>query len=286
MGMVVIAANAGGAWSPIGDVTTTMLWIGGQVSSVNIMKTLFIPSLVCMIVPLSILSMKMKGLVIHSGEHEAKNNVQKNPNGDLMFFFGIGGLLFVPIFKTLTHLPPYMGILLSLSIIWIASEIIHYKKDTDEKKPYSIAGALQRIDMTSVLFFLGILLSISLLETVGILGDLALYLDNSIGDINIIVPIIGVISAIIDNVPLVAASMGMYSLTDYPMDHKLWEFMAYCAGTGGSMLIIGSAAGVAAMGMERIDFMWYIKNISLLAFLGYVAGIIAYLLVYPIFAVH
>lgn len=286
-GMVVIAANAGGAWSPIGDVTTTMLWIGGQISSVNIIKTLIIPSLVCMLVPLIVLSMKLKGDVERAPyDTDTALKVETIKGSRLMFFAGILGLLFVPVFKTVTHLPPYMGMMLSLGIVWIISEIIHVDTEEEEKKAYSAIHALQKIDMASVLFFLGILLAISSLESLHILEELAVFLDTSIGNQDIIVSVIGVLSAIIDNVPLVAASMGMYSLADFPMDHKLWEFMAYAAGTGGSMLIIGSAAGVAAMGMEKIDFIWYLKKISWLAFIGYVAGIGAYLVVYPIFAVH
>jgi Na+/H+ antiporter NhaD/arsenite permease-like protein len=285
VGMVVIAANAGGAWSPIGDVTTTMLWIGGQVSAANIIKTLFIPSLVCMLVPLVIISFRMKGNIQFKKTEKSfeSDTVQ---GSTLMFFTGISGLLFVPVFKTITHLPPYMGMLLSLGFIWVVSEIIHYDKEPEDKNQFSPVHALQRIDMPSVLFFLGILLAISSLESLHVLEQLAVFLNTSIGNEDIIVSVIGALSAVIDNVPLVAASMGMYPLDVYPMDHKLWEFMAYASGTGGSMLIIGSAAGVAAMGMEKIDFIWYLKKISWLALLGYVAGIGAYLLVYPIFAVH
>lgn len=286
-GMVVIAANAGGAWSPIGDVTTTMLWIGGQVSAVNIIKTLIIPSLVCMLVPLAALSFQLKGEVEQAPYDNMLAIKTETVKGSrLMFFAGILGLLFVPVFKTVTHLPPYMGMMMSLGIVWVISEIIHVDTEEEEKKAYSAIHALQKIDLASVLFFLGILLAISSLESLHILSNLAVFLDTSIGNQDIIVSVIGVLSAVIDNVPLVAASMGMYPLTEFPMDHKLWEFMAYAAGTGGSMLIIGSAAGVAAMGMEKIDFIWYLKKISWLAFIGYVAGIVAYLLVYPIFAVH
>ncbi len=286
-GMVVIAANAGGAWSPIGDVTTTMLWIGGQISSVYIMKTLIIPSLVCMMVPLVVISMKLKGDVERAAyDTDSALQVETVKGSRLMFFTGIVGLLFVPVFKTITHLPPYMGMMMSLGMVWVISEIIHVDTEEEEKKAYSAIHALQKIDMASVLFFLGILLAISSLESLHILGNLAVFLDTAIGNEDIIVSVIGVLSAIIDNVPLVAASMGMYPLTEYPMDHKLWGFLSYAAGTGGSMLIIGSAAGVAAMGMEKIDFIWYLKKISWLAFLGYVAGIVAYLLVYPIFALQ
>lgn len=286
VGMVVIAANAGGAWSPIGDVTTTMLWIGGQVSAANIIKTLFIPSLICMLVPLIIISLKLKGNIEPSETNKGAEEKIPVKESNLMFFTGLGGLLFVPVFKTITHLPPYMGMLFSLGFIWVVSEIIHYNKEPEDKSPYSPTHALQKIDMPSVLFFLGILLAISSLESLHVLEQLAVFLNASIGNEDIIVTVIGLLSAVIDNVPLVAASMGMYPLTEYPMDHKLWEFMAYAAGTGGSALIIGSAAGVAAMGMEKIDFIWYLKKITWLALLGYFAGIVAYLLVYPIFAVH
>lgn len=286
-GMVVIAANAGGAWSPIGDVTTTMLWIGGQISSANIMKTLIIPSLVCMIVPLVALSMNLKGDVERGPyDTDAALKTETVKGSRLMFFAGILGLLFVPVFKTVTHLPPYMGMMMSLGIVWVISELIHVDTAEEEKKAYSAIHALQKIDMASVLFFLGILLAISSLESLDILNQLAVLLNESIGNLDVIVSVIGLLSAVIDNVPLVAASMGMYPLDVYPMDHKLWEFMAYAAGTGGSILIIGSAAGVAAMGMEKIDFIWYLKKISWLAAIGYFAGIVAYLLVYPIFAVH
>lgn len=315
VGMVVIAANAGGAWSPIGDVTTTMLWIGGQITALNIIKTLIIPSLVCLAVPLLIVSLKLKGEV-ERAPYDVKSalKVEKLKGSGMMFALGLGGLLFVPIFKTVTHLPPYMGMLMSLSVVWIASELLHIDKTEEEKKPYSAIHALQKIDVASVLFFLGILVAISAMESLHLLSASAQFLNDSIGNMEIIVSLIGVLSSIVDNVPLVAASMGMYPLanasnhvdafqyamtnpdlikngvfifnnvTYYLADAKLWEFMAYAAGTGGSLLIIGSAAGVAAMGMENINFMWYLKKIAWLAALGYIAGILTYLLVYPIFA--
>lgn len=286
-GMVIIAANAGGAWSPIGDVTTTMLWIGGQISAVNIIKTLFLPSIVCMVIPLLVVARQMKGRVIRAPYDYKTAEEQELVKGSrIMLVMGIGALLFVPIFKTVTHLPPYLGMLFGLGVLWLTSEMIHIDKTEEEKKPYSALHALSKIDTSSVLFFLGILLSISALETMNILRVTAEWLNNSIGDMKIIVFIIGILSAIVDNVPLVAASMGMYDLAVYPIDHWMWEFMAYCAGTGGSILIIGSAAGVAVMGMERINFMWYVKKISGLAFIGYAAGAIVYLLIYPYLAVH
>ncbi len=286
-GMVIIAANAGGAWSPIGDVTTTMLWIGGQITSINIIKTLILPSIVCMVIPLMIVARQMKGRVVRAPyDHKAAEEQELVKGSRIMLIMGVGALLFVPIFKTVTHLPPYLGMLFGLGVLWLTSEMIHIDKTEEEKKPYSAIHALSKIDTSSVLFFLGILLSISALETMNILRVTAEWLNNTIGDMKIIVFIIGILSAIVDNVPLVAASMGMYDLAVYPVDHWMWEFMAYCAGTGGSILIIGSAAGVAVMGMERIDFMWYVKKISGLAFLGYVAGAIVYLLIYPYLAVH
>lgn len=278
-GMVIIAANAGGAWSPIGDVTTTMLWIGGQISAITIMKELFIPSIICILVPLVVLSFRMKGDIKGEALEVDDNSHEKSK---LMFFIGVGGLIFVPIFKTVTHLPPYMGMLLSLGIVWVVSELINSDKDEEERRPYTPAHALSRIDTSSVLFFLGILIAIGSLEATHLLSDLAKWMSDTIGNLDIIVIAIGLASAVIDNVPLVAATMGMYDMTTFPQDSKLWEFLAYCAGTGGSILIIGSAAGVAVMGMEKIDFMWYVKRISLLALLGYIGGAIAYLGIYSI----
>ena len=277
-GVIVVAANAGGAWSPIGDVTTTMLWIGGQITTMAIIKALIIPSLICVIVPMLWLSWSLRGQAIHPPQripqHEVDIVTKRHRN--IIFCVGIGGLLFVPIFKTLTHLPPFMGMLLSLSVLWVVSEIIHHRADYDDDTELHITRILKRIDTPSVLFFLGILLAVSSLEATGLLHHLAEWLDHSIGNIDIIVFLIGLMSAVIDNVPLVAATMGMYDLSLYPTDHPTWEFLAYAAGTGGSCLIIGSAAGVAAMGMERINFFWYLKYITPLALLGYVSGAIAY----------
>jgi Na+/H+ antiporter NhaD/arsenite permease-like protein len=286
-GIVIIAANAGGAWSPIGDVTTTMLWIGGQISSANIIKTLIIPSLVSMIVPLLIISIKMKGEVKRdSYDYDKAEKEEKVKGSLLMLLLGIAGLLFVPVFKTATHLPPYMGMLFSLAIVWIASELLHIDKEEEERKQYSAIHALSKIDTSSVLFFLGILLAIGVLQGIGTLANLAAWMDNTIGNKDLIAIAIGLLSAVVDNVPIVAATMKMYSIETFPMDSKLWEFIAYAAGTGGSCLIIGSAAGVAVMGMEKIDFIWYLKKISWLALIGYLAGALAYIAIYPIFAVH
>jgi len=278
IGMIVIAANAGGAWTPMGDVTTTMLWIGGQVSTFNIMKTLLIPSVVCMIIPLIYLSLTLKGQVGNTSEHQVKDHQQMVNGGKLMLILGIAVMLGVPVFKILTHLPPYIGMMLGLGILWVVSEMIHPELDEALKKNYTAAGALSRIDVPSILFFLGILLAVGALESMLVLQRFAEYLTDAIGDHRIIISLIGILSAIVDNVPLVAASMGMYSLEVYPTDHFIWEYLAYCAGTGGSILIIGSAAGVAAMGMEKIDFIWYVKKISLLALMGYMGGAGVYLL--------
>jgi Na+/H+ antiporter NhaD/arsenite permease-like protein len=287
-GMIIIAANSGGAWSPIGDVSTTMLWIGGQVTTMNIVQRLIIPSIVSLAVPLLYMTFAMKGSLkavpVLSGEEVAPNFDQTNGvsrgQGLLMLIAGIIGLLFVPVFKTVTHLPPYMGILLSLGALWVLSEIIHKDKDEEDRHPYTPAYALQKIDVPSILFFLGILAAVGVLEVTDVLRDLALSLDNLVGNLDVIVIIIGIVSAIVDNVPIVAAAMGMYDMNVYPTDHKLWEFMAYCAGTGGSMLVIGSAAGVAVMGIEKLDFIWYLKRIAFLALIGYLAGAGTYLLMF------
>jgi Na+/H+ antiporter NhaD/arsenite permease-like protein len=277
VGMIVIAANAGGAWSPIGDVTTTMLWIGGQITSSSIIPSLILPSLICLLVPLIVLSLSMKGSIAPKmADPDVK--VTSKSDRNLILFTGLGALMFVPVFKLITHLPPFMGVLFGLGVLWIVSEIIHKDKDEADKNNYSIIHALRKIDTSSILFFLGILIAISALESTGQLGDLALYMDNTIGNHSVIVLTIGIFSAIIDNVPLVAASMGMYDLETFPVDHYFWTFLAYCAGTGGSILIIGSAAGVAAMGMEKIEFFWYLKKIGWLAMLGYFAGALFYMM--------
>ena len=275
-GMIVIAANAGGAWSPIGDVTTTMLWIGGQVSTLQIMKALFFPSLIASLVPLVYVTFFEKKSL--KGQLDSLDKKRLAPENKLIFFLGLGGLVFVPIFKQITHLPPYVGMLLALGIVWVAADLLHRKKDAEDQKRYSASNALMRIDMPSLLFFLGILLAVSGLESLHLLHQMATWMDSAIGNKDVIIVGIGLLSAIVDNVPLVAATMGMYDLTSYPTDHKIWEFIAYCAGTGGSILIIGSAAGVAAMGMEKIDFIWYLKKMSFIALIGYVAGALMYLL--------
>lgn len=276
-GLVIISANAGGAWSPIGDVTTTMLWIGHQVTTVNIILKTIIPSLVCFLIPAFLISRQMKG-VLERVEVKAEKLRSTPFERKTVFIIGLSCLLFVPVFKTITHLPPYMGIVFGLGLMWVLTEMIHSGKDDAEKGMLSVNHALRKIDTPSILFFLGILLAVSSLQSTGILTSVAETLDNTFGNISIITIIIGLLSAIVDNVPLVAAAQGMYSLEVYPTDHFFWEFLAYCAGTGGSILVIGSAAGVAAMGMEKIQFGWYLKKIAWLAFVGYIAGAGAYLL--------
>ncbi|OIP02720.1 MAG: sodium:proton antiporter [Bacteroidetes bacterium CG2_30_33_31] len=293
--MIVIAANAGGAWTPIGDVTTIMLWIGKQITAGNIIMMVFIPSVFNLIVPIIIVSFMMKGEVkrpatIKSEEH---SNVPLRES-KLMLIMGVGTLLFVPIFKTITHLPPYMGMLFGLAVIWITTEIIHKRKDDKIKGNLKIHSILKRVDIPTVFFFLGILTAVAALQSAGQLGLLAKYLDTNLHNIYAINIIIGILSSIVDNVPLVAGTMGMYPIYTHSMiaamadpsaqayathfmeDGAFWELLAYAAGTGGSILIIGSAAGVAAMGLEKIDFIWYMKKVSWLALLGYFAGIGAY----------
>ncbi len=284
VGIVVVAANAGGAWSPIGDVTTTMLWIGNQISAYNIMLGVFLPSVVCLAVPLIYLSFKLKGNIQRPELKSAdKWHALSQKNQKTVFIAGVLGLVFVPIFKTITHLPPFMGILFSLGVLWVLVEIMHKGKEDEHRNKYSVVQALRKIDVPSILFFLGILVSIAALESIGSLVLLAGWLDKTLHNENIIVMAIGLLSSIIDNVPLVAAAQGMYDLSVFPTDHSFWKFLAFSAGTGGSALIIGSAAGVAAMGMEKISFFWYMKNISLLALLGYFSGAAVYILQMYIF---
>lgn len=282
LGMVIIAANAGGAWSPIGDVTTTMLWIGGQITAGNIVVKLILPSLVCTLIPLLLFSIKVKGTeqrIIVETESLKTTEFERR----FVLFAGIGALLFVPIFKTVTHLPPYMGILFGVGILWIITELLHFRKPDTDKGTYSVSRALQKIDTPSILFFLGILVAVSALQSTGMLSILAVFLQQTIGNEDVIIIMLGFFSAIIDNVPLVAAAMGMYDLTIYPTDHYFWEFLAYCCGTGGSALIIGSAAGVAVMGMEKIEFFWYFRKITLFAVLGYLGGAFLYIAIEPLF---
>ena len=283
-GMIVIAANAGGAWSPIGDVTTTMLWIGGQVTTVEIMKGLFIPSMINLLVPLSVTAYMLRGRLVEAPPREVNAGQIETTafERQLMFFMGLGILVAVPAFKTITHLPPFLGILFGLGLLWLVGDLMHREKSDQDKERFTLVSALTRIDMSSILFFVGILLAVASLEHAHILTSVAQWLNAVVGRLDVIVILIGLVSAVVDNVPLVAASMGMYSLAEYPTDSFLWEFMAYCAGTGGSILIIGSAAGVAAMGLEKIDFLWYMKKISLLALLGYFGGAFFYIFQYQL----
>ncbi len=275
IGMIVIAANSGGAWTPIGDVTTTMLWIGGQITTVNIMHKIFLPSLVSMVIPLLLISLMIKGNFKRITSSKQESNIL-NFEKRIVFFIGIGALIFVPVFKSITHLPPFMGMLIGLSVLWIVTELLN--KDRAHEDKITVTNALRKIDIPSILFFLGILVAVAALESTGLLSSLAATLSKSVGNLKTIAMSLGILSAIIDNVPLVAAAMGMYDLQTFPTDHYFWELIAYCAGTGGSILIIGSAAGVAAMGIEKIDFFWYLKKISLVALVGYLSGAFLYIL--------
>lgn len=276
-GVVVIAANAGGAWSPMGDVTTTMLWIGGQITATNIILKVFLPSVICLLIPMLVITFQLKGNISAPKAREDRLTTTKRERLAVLYI-GLGSLLFVPVFKTITHLPPFMAILFGLGVMWVLTELIHAGKSREDKDFLSVAHALRKVDTPSILFFLGILLSIAALEVSGILHGLADWLTHHIASESIVVTIIGLVSAVVDNVPLVAAAQGMYPLSQYPQDHFFWEFLAYATGTGGSVLIIGSAAGVAVMGMEKIDFFWYLKKISWLALLGYFSGCIVYIL--------
>ncbi len=282
-GIIVIAANAGGAWSPIGDVTTTMLWIGGQITALNIILKLIVPSMICLLAPLIYLSFRLKGKIQQPAENKIKEKKTLSERQQLIVFSsGVLVLILVPVFKTITHLPPFMGILIGLGILWVITEIIHGDKDEADKHPLSVVYALRKIDTPSILFFLGILISIAAMQSTEILSHLSAWLTTTLKNDNMIAMTFGLVSSIIDNVPLVAATQGMFDMQQYPTDHYFWEFLAYTTGTGGSALIIGSAAGVAAMGMEKISFFWYLKKISLLALLGYFAGAFTYILQHQI----
>ena len=279
--MVVVAANAGGAFSPIGDVTTIMLWIGGQVTTANIIMKLFVPSLLTMVIPLILLSFTQKGKVTRPVVDENEKSITTPKQQSILLIMGVAALLFVPVFKTYTHLPPYLGMLFGLSIIWITTELMH--KDIKQKVPgfrLTVNEVLRKVDIPTIFFFLGILSAVAALESAGHLDLLAHSLKEAGLGVYAVSTIIGLLSSVVDNVPLVAASMGMYPIdpfhVQYMQDGIFWELIAYTAGTGGSILIIGSAAGVAAMGLEKIDFIWYMKRISLLAMLGYFAGIGTY----------
>lgn len=273
--MVIIAANAGGAFSPLGDVTTTMLWIGNQISAGNIVVKLFFPSVIVCLIPLLIVSRKFANQTLPVKPEEPP--IRHPEDSKLVLILGVLLLLFVPVFKLITHLPPFMGILFALGVLWIVTSYLHRNKEKEHKTQLSVAHALQRIDAPSILFFLGILLAVAGLESFGLLSQLAETLSSTIRNEQLIVVALGIISAIVDNVPLVAAAQGMYSLADFPTDHPFWVLLALATGTGGSMIIIGSAAGVAAMGIAKIEFMWYLKRIAWIAFVGFIAGVGAYL---------
>jgi Na+/H+ antiporter NhaD/arsenite permease-like protein len=276
-GMIVIAANAGGAWSPIGDVTTTMLWIGGQISTLNIIYKLILPSIVCCMIPMFILWFRFRKKVF-TMPATVKISTVPVKEQNLVFYIGIFGLLFVPVFKTLTHLPPFMGMMLALGMIWAVVGFIHRSKDKEVRKNFSVDRALQKADSPTIIFFLGILLAVAALQSVGLLKTLAEFLTVNLKSDALTGIVFGLISSIVDNVPLVAGAIGMYDLNIYPMDHFFWELLAFTTGTGGSAIIIGSAAGVAAMGIEKISFFWYLKKISWLALIGFFAGTGTYLL--------
>jgi len=291
-GMIIIAANAGGAWSPIGDVTTTMLWMNEKVTTVKLIEYLIVPSLVCMIIPTLIASF----MPAFKGTFDTPEETgEQNKRGPLMLYLGLGMIVFVPIFKTVTHLPPYVGMMLSLSIVALIAEVIsarQFSMTTVETADDGHGGhhasptfgALSKIEMPSILFFLGILMTVAALESLGMIFTFGQDVQNSM-DNNLFVMLLGAGSAVIDNVPLVAASMGMFDVNnpEYMVDGHVWHFIAYAAGTGGSMLIIGSAAGVAAMGMEKINFIWYFKKITFLAFIGFIAGALTFLALNSLF---
>ena len=286
-GLIVIAANAGGVWSPIGDVTTTMLWIGNQVTPFNVIIKLIVPSLVCLLAPLLILQYSFRGEVQKPDQAFEQPGETRSTKKERMivFFTGVILLLMVPVFTAVTGLPPVMGILIGLGLMWMITETIHSGKDEEDRKKFTVAYALRKIDTATILFFLGILLAVSALEATQQLQDVAGWMDKNLKDQNIIAGSIGLLSSVVDNVPLVAATQGMYSLDSFPTDHYFWEFIAYCTGTGGSILIIGSAAGVAAMGLEKINFIWYLKKIGWLALAGYIAGAVVYILQNRLFGI-
>lgn len=298
--VVIIAANAGGAWSPIGDVTTIMLWINGNITAASIIYTLLIPSVVSLIVPLIVLSFMLKGNFAIPQHSEVSNvnsvKIATRRERHLIFIIGVGALLFTPIFKVVTHLPPFLGMLLGLSVLWIFTELMYHRKhDIDEKEKKTVARVLKNVDVPTILFFLGILSAVDALQSAGHLSLVSQWLDETFANAYIPNVLIGILSAIVDNVPLVAGAMGMHAvvspemlataanadvLANYVVDGKFWDLLAFCAGTGGSILIIGSAAGVAVMGLEKIEFVWYMKRISLLALLGYLSGVLTYFLMF------
>lgn len=278
--LVVLAANSGGAWSPLGDVTTTMLWIKGCITETNIVQRVFLPSLASILVPFFVLARLLRGTSIQLGEITPSEDDIPKRVSLIVFLVGIGGILAVPILKIVFHVPPFLAMLLSMGLVWLVTEIFYrrLRRKVDEPIRLRVVSALEKVDTPSLLFFLGILLAVGALGEIGALRWSAQALDQHIGNLDIVVFLLGILSSIIDNVPLVAAAIEMYPLEQFPTDHRLWEFMAYAAGVGGNLLIIGSAAGVIAMGMEKIEFFWYLRRISWVAFLGYVSGALTYVL--------
>jgi Na+/H+ antiporter NhaD/arsenite permease-like protein len=277
LSLVIIASNAGGAWSPIGDVTTTMLWMGAQVTSFNIMHQTFLASVTCMIIPTLIISYKLRLTKNNFAEITSISKISYKER-NLILFIGVGSFIAIPIFHYFTHLPPYLGMLFCVSIMWMITELLHHQKTESQKDIFSVQQALQRIDVPSMLFFIGILLSVAALQVTGILTQIALNLDHYVHNIYILTGSIGLLSAVLDNIPLVAAAQNMYPLGQYPTNHIFWELLSYCAGTGGSCLIIGSAAGVMVMGLEKISFGWYLKNISWMALIGFFSGVLIFMI--------
>ncbi len=284
-GMIIIAANTGGAWSPIGDVTTIMLWVKGNVTTQALISFVLLPSLVALFVPMAFVMPMLKG-DFPPVAHKASEASTSLGERKLILFLGVAGLLFVPVFKSITHLPPFVGILLSLGVLWVFLEIFYNRKNVEKSKEHRLTKIIHRIDMSTILFFFGILMAVAVLQSTGLLANAANWLDEKVHNVYAINTILGIMSSIVDNVPLVAAAMGMYPIepataTGYAMnfmvDGTFWEFLAYCAGVGGSILIIGSAAGVIAMGIEKIPFGWYLKKFSLIALLGYLAGCAVYI---------
>lgn len=280
-GAIILSANSGGAFSPIGDVTTIMLWIKGVITTQGVLTEIFIPSLISMVIPVAILSLSLKGKFDKS-QNLAKSSVSQftKTQRNIIFWLGVGGLIFVPVFKTLTHLPPFMGILLVLGVLWTTTEIFHYNTSEDDTMAKRVSDIMTKIDLSTIMFFLGILMAVAVLQEVGVLTMLGQTLDETFqGNHYLVTGIIGVLSSIVDNVPLVAGCMGMYPVQaagDLAVDGIFWQLLAYCAGVGGSILIIGSAAGVVVMGLEKITFGWYLKKISWVVFIGYIAGIFSY----------
>lgn len=287
-GAIVLAANSGGAWSPIGDVTTIMLWVNGNVTAPNLIELIFLPSLASMVIPVLFITTQLKGSLPHNEASEEQNSLISTSDRTRMFFLGVGGLIFVPVFKSITHLPPFVGMLLVLGALWVYLEIFYNNhKNIDPSKQMRMPKIIARIDMPSILFFLGILMAVAVLQATGVLAWLAQALDKSLHNVYIISVLMGVLSSIVDNVPLVAGVMGMYPVSDpaatgyaanFVVDGTFWELITYCAGVGGSILIIGSAAGVIAMGLEKIQFGWYLKRFSWLALIGYLSGVGIYML--------